>query len=214
VSQSLELIDRLRSDLQERILKHICKTTDADYKTIIGDVKKNRITVLQALKPLLRGVYIKQIKVDPKHKRSRVVFKPTVKGIAYASTILSLGLEFIKKKQLTQEEFKVYREFVKDVIDPAERERNERAILRVCLQFNLFDEQGDVIDQDRLLNQLFRTRLLDYASNPRFDPKDLFKPEGIGSLKRMSLPSEVIEFREYLEIFRSNLDRTIKELAR
>ena len=213
MSQSLEPIDRLRSDLQESILKHICRTTDADYKTIIEDVKKNRITVLQALQPLLRDVYIKQIKVDPKHKRSRLVFKPTGKGIAYATTFLSLGLEFIKKKQLTQEEFKNYREFVKDVKDPAERERNERAILRICLLFNFFDSHGDVIDQDRLLNQLFRTRLLDYASNPRLDPKDLFKPEGIASLKRMSLPSEVSDFRRYLETFRFNLDATIKELS-
>lgn len=211
--QSLKSIVRLRTDLQESILKHICKTTNADYKTIIEDVKRNRITVMQALQPLLRGVYIKQIKVDPNHKRSRLVFKPTGKGIAYASTLLSLGMDFIKKKQLTQEEFNKYREFVKDVIDPAERERNERAILRVCLQFNLFDEQGDVIDQGILLNQFFRTRLLEYVGNPRFDPKDLFKPVGIGSLKRMYLPSEVSDFRRYLETFRSNLDATIKELS-
>jgi hypothetical protein len=102
---------------------------------------------------------------------------------------------------------------IEGVVDPVERKRTEQALLKVCLQFNLFDDQGDVIDKDKLLNQLFRALLLHYASNPRFDPKDSFKPIGIESLKRMSHPSEVKDFRDYLEVFRSNLDATINELA-
>jgi hypothetical protein len=49
---------RLTTKLQEKILRHISKTPNADYKTISKETDRDRITILQSLQPLMKRHYI------------------------------------------------------------------------------------------------------------------------------------------------------------
>jgi predicted transcriptional regulator len=49
---------RLTTKLQEKILRHISKTPNADYKTISKETDRDKITILQSLQPLMKRHYI------------------------------------------------------------------------------------------------------------------------------------------------------------
>src|SRR4051812_1686083 len=81
---------RITTELQEKILRHICKTRDADYKTISKETDRDRITILQSLQPLMKHHYVYKQKIDPNRIKSKLIFKPTDKGMYYA--LANLGV--------------------------------------------------------------------------------------------------------------------------
>src|SRR5919202_645473 len=72
------------TDLQANILRHVCNTNNATYKTLMEKIHKDRITILQSLESLIKYRYIEKKKVNPNHEKSKLVFIPTHKGISYA----------------------------------------------------------------------------------------------------------------------------------
>ena len=63
-----------RSELQWKILIHICKTKDADFKSICKETHRNRTTIIQSIGPMIRRGLIEKIKVDPLLVKSRVIY--------------------------------------------------------------------------------------------------------------------------------------------
>jgi hypothetical protein len=96
------------------------------------------------------------------------------------------------------------------VPNPSERKRNERRVMGDLLQENLFDENGNIPDIDKLLNQLFRTRLLRFIRIKNFDLNELLGTRGTKELKEISTKSELKEFKKLLTSLRDNLDSSIK----
>jgi hypothetical protein len=85
--------DMLTSDLQEKILLHVCTTKNADYKTISKETDRDRITILQSLQGLFRRHYVEKKKIVPQYEKSKLMFTPTPKGIIYALAFLNLDFK-------------------------------------------------------------------------------------------------------------------------
>jgi predicted transcriptional regulator len=198
------------TDLQKEILKHVCMRRDADYKTLSKATDRDRITLLQSLQSLNKHRFVYSEKDNPNRVKSKLIFKPTPMGRAYASTILKMDLDDIRSAQSDDYERRRYDEFIKQVPNPSERKRNERRVMEDLLQENLFDENGNIPDIDKLLNQLLRTRLLRFIRIKNFDFNELFGTTGAKELKAISTKSELKEFKKLLTLLRDNLDSSIK----
>jgi predicted transcriptional regulator len=131
------------TDLQKEILKHVCMRRDADYKTLSKATNRDRITLLQSLQSLNkhRLVYIE--KDNPNRVKSKLIFKPTHKGRAYASTFLGMDLDDIRNAQFDDDERRNYRDLIKQVANPLERKKNERLMMKDLLLENLFQDDGN-----------------------------------------------------------------------
>ena len=198
------------SELQKKILKHLCMRKNADYKTLSKTTDRDRITLLQSLQSLLKHRLVDKEAISHDGKRIKLIFKPTDKGKIYASTSLGIEHDAIRNAQSDDNERRRYDEFIKQVPNPAERKRNERRVMEDLLQENLFDEKGNIPDMDKLLNQLLRKRLLRFIRFKNFDFNELFGTTGAKELKAISTKSELKEFKKLLTSLRDNLDSSIK----
>jgi hypothetical protein len=190
----------------------MCVRSDAAYKTLSKATDRDRITLLQSLQSLMRHRLVYSEKDNPNLAKSKLIFKPTHKGLAYASTFLEMDLDHIRNAQFDDDERRKYRDFIKQVANPLERKRNERLVMKDLLVENLFQADGNIQDIDKFLNQLARVRLLKFAKSKSFDFNELFGTTGARALKAISTPSELKEFKELLSQLRKNLDSTIKSL--
>jgi hypothetical protein len=199
------------TDLQKKILKHVCTRKNADYKTLSKATHRDRITVLQSLQSLIKRHLVYQEKTNASRIKSKLLFKPTDKGRAFALKYLGVDLDDIRNAQFDDNERRNYNEFIKHVANPLDRKNNEGKTLKDLLQENLFLEDGNIPDQ-RLLIQLFRLRLLQFAKSIDPSLEKMFTPANIDKLEAISTQSELKEFKELLTILRNNLDSTIKQL--
>jgi hypothetical protein len=201
------------TDLQKKILKHVCIRRNADYKTLSKATDRDRITLLQSLQSLMKHRLVYREKDNPNWVKSKLIFKPTHMGRAYASTFLGMDLDDIRNAQFDDDGRREYRDFIKQVADPSERKRNERLMMKDLLLENLFQDDGNIPDIDKLLYQLTRVRLLKFVKSRRnFDFNELFGTTGAKELKAISTRSELKELKDLLTKLRINLDSTIKSL--
>jgi predicted transcriptional regulator len=199
------------TDLQTEILKHVCMRRDADYKTLSKATDRDRITLLQSLHSLMKHRLVYREKDNPNLVKSKLIFRPTPRGRAYASTFLKMDLDDIRYAQSDDDERRKYRDFIKQVANPSKRKRNERLMMKDLLLENLFQDDGNIPDIDKLLYQLTRVRLLKFVKSRRnFDFNELFGTTGANELKAISTRSELREFKELMTSLRDNLDSSIK----
>ena len=92
------------TDLQKEILKHVCMKRNADYKTLSKATDRDRITLLQSLQSLNKHRLVYREKDNPNRVKSKLIFKPTHKGRAYASTFLGMDLDDIRNAQFDDDE--------------------------------------------------------------------------------------------------------------
>jgi DNA-binding PadR family transcriptional regulator len=213
VRQAVKKPHREITDLQKRILKHVCMRKNADYKTLSKATDRDRITLLQSLQSLIKHRLVEKENTSVDRRRIKLIFKPTDKGKIYASTSLGIDDDAIRNAQSDDNERTRYDEFIEKVPDPAERKRNDKRVKEDLLQENLFRDDGNIPDMDKLLNQLLRVRLLKFVKSRNFDINELFTPVGTNTLKAISAPGEIKEFKKLLILLRKNLDSTIKSLS-
>jgi DNA-binding PadR family transcriptional regulator len=213
VRQAVKKPDREITDLQKRILKHVCMRKNADYKTLSKATDRDRITLLQSLQSLIKHRLVEKENTSVDRRRIKLIFKPTDKGKIYASTSLGIDDDAIRNTQSDDNERMRYDEFIEQVPNPAERKRNDKRVKEDLLQENLFQDDGNIPDMDKLLNQLLRVRLLKFVKSRNFDINELFTPVGTNTLKAISAPGEIKEFKKLLILLRKNLDSTIKSLS-
>lgn len=198
------------TDLQKEILKHVCMKRNADYKTLSKATDRDRITLLQSLQSLNKHRLVYREKDNPNRVKSKLIFKPTHKGRAYASTFLGMDLDDIRNAQFDDDERRKYRDLIKQVANPSKRKKNERLMMKDLLLENLFQDDGNIPDIHKLLSQLVRLRLLRFVKSTNFDFNELFGTTGANELKAISTRSELREFKELMTSLRDNLDSSIK----
>ena len=205
---------RLTTKLQEKILRHISKTANADYKTISKETDRDRITILQSLQPLIKRNYVYKEKVDPHLIKSKLIFKPTDKGIAYSIAILGVDIDDIRKAHVNAVELAKYNDLIKKVAKPLGRKQLEREATRVLVMYDLFDDKGKTIMTDRkaYLKQGIRIVLFNLTADKYYDPEKLFTLQFVERLKKLVRPSELKELKEFLMKIRENIDLNIKQL--
>src|SRR5215210_5102416 len=116
------------SELQEKILKHICITANADYKTISKETDRDRITILQSLKPLIRHRYIRPVKLNPKQAKSKLTFKPTDKGTMYSIAYMGVDIDAIRRAQLPDNVLESHKVFEQEIPSLGVRKQFEQHI--------------------------------------------------------------------------------------
>jgi hypothetical protein len=204
---------KLSSELQARILKHISTTPNANYKTISKETGRDRITILQSLRPLIRHRYIRPEKLNPNQVKSKLVFRPTEKGIMYSTAYLGSDIYIIIEAHVKGDTLTDYRAFLQQVPDPQGRKSQAHLEAQVILNHDLFDENGDLIfrDREQYLKQGLRIKLFEQTSDKRFDIEELFKFP-LDKIKTAH-PTEVRVLRDLLVKIRNNLDAAILQLA-
>ena len=210
--QAVKKPDREITDLQKKILKNVCMRKNADYRTLSKATDRDRITLLQSLQSLIKRRLVEKENTNVDRRRIKLIFKPTDKGKIYASTSLGIDRDAIRNAQYDDIERMRYDEFIKQVPNQAERKRIERRVMEDLLQENLFQDDGNIPDMDKLLNQLLRVRLLKFVKSRNFDINEQFTPVGTNTLKAISAPGEIKEFKKHLILLRKNLESTIKSL--
>ena len=87
------------SELQGKILSHIWRRKNVSYASLIKDIKKDRITILQSIESLIKYHYIEKEYLHPEHEKSKLIFIPTLRGKAGAWSYLRLGIKNILLRQ-------------------------------------------------------------------------------------------------------------------
>jgi hypothetical protein len=205
---------RLTTKLQEKILRHISKTSDADYKSISKETDRDRITILQSLQPLIKRNYVYKEKIDPHLMKSKLIFKPTDKGIAYSIAILGIDIDDVRKAHVNADVLAKYNDLIKNIAKPLERKQLEREAIKFLVQYNVFDDKGKTIITDRkgYLKQGIRIGLFNSIADKYYDPENLFTPQSVERLKGLFNTSELKLLKELLTKIRDNLDASIKQL--
>jgi hypothetical protein len=205
----------ITSELQAKILKHICKTRDADYKTISKETGKDRITILQSLQPLMKRQYVYKQKIEPSRIKSKLIFRPTDKGMAYSIASLGVDIDDVRKAHVDADVLVEYNDLIKKIDNPLQRKQFEREMIKVLARYNLFDDKGKTIITDRkaFLKQGIRIGLFNLTADKYYDPENLFTPQVVERLKGIVGTSELKEFKEFLMKIRKNLDLSIKQLS-
>jgi hypothetical protein len=205
----------ITTELQKRILTHICKTRDADYKTISKTTGRDRITILQSLQPLMKRHYIYKQKIDPTRIKSKLIFKPTDKGMAYSIANLDVDIDDVRKAHVDADVLVEYNDLIKNIDNRIQRKQFEREMIKVLVMYNLFDDKGKTIITDRkgFLKQGIRIGLFNLTADKYYDPENLFTPQVVERLKEMFSTYELKELKEFLMKIRNNLDLSIKQLS-
>ena len=85
--------NRLKSELQENILRNICNNSKSDYSSLSQSLGKDRITILQSIKSLIKNAFVVEENISPHHKKSKRIFQPTVQGICYSIAYLDASID-------------------------------------------------------------------------------------------------------------------------
>jgi hypothetical protein len=101
----------LKSNLQKNILKHIILTDQSDYQTISKGVNRDRITVLQSIKSLSKIECIVSEPINPNKKKSKLIFRPTIKGLVIGLGLLDIKFDQIKNNAEKVTNLGTYKEF-------------------------------------------------------------------------------------------------------
>ena len=205
----------ITTELQKKILKHICKTQNADYKSISKATSRDRITILQSLQPLMKRQYVYKQKIDPDRIKSKLIFKPTDKGMAYSIASLGVDIDDVRKVHVDADVLVEYNDLIKKIDNPLQRKQFEREIIKVLVLYNLFDDKGKTIITNRkgFLKQGIRIGIFNLTADKYYDPENLFTPQVVKRLKGIVGTSELKEFKEFLMKIRKNLDLSIKQLS-
>jgi hypothetical protein len=198
--------------LQNQILLHICKTKNADYKTISKETDRDRITILQSLQSLMKRHLVRKEKVKPDRIKSKLIFKPTPKGMAYSIAFLGATYDYILRVHGEAEQLTNHYAFVNHIGDSIQQNRIMQHMTRILVENNLFNEKGEIITRGRQINALkesFRAALFGLTKNKDYDSRSVFNNNSIKSITR----EESKELKEFFTNVRDNLESTIEQLA-
>jgi predicted transcriptional regulator len=196
------------SELQHRILLHICMTNDASYNTLMKCVNRDRITILQSLESLIKYRYIEKQKINPEREKSKLIFLSTHKGKAYAWSELGLDLKDMIKTS-TDDEIANYIEFIKDVFIETQHKQMVEDMFNI-LERGYLDYQEGVNKKRALVKESFSNGILKLSQGNNFYPQALFSNKTIQWLKKLFTPEELHEFKHLFIQITDNLTETIK----
>ena len=101
----------INSKLQENILKHIMLTEQPNYTTISTELKRNRLTISQSIDSLLKKQCITKEPINPLKEKSKLIFRPTIKGLLIGLGFLDIKFEQIKNNAEKITNLDIYTKF-------------------------------------------------------------------------------------------------------
>lgn len=202
------------TSLQEKILKNVCTVKDASYLSIMRHTRRSRVTILQSLESLVKHSFVEKKKIYPAHRKSKLTFRPTQKGILYSLAFLDTDYDDVLNAYADAAQMSEYNQRVRSVPDYDLRKKLMSHFSRFVLEEDYFTEDGRLksLASEDFLNLGLRIGLLQSSRDKNFDFKNLFDPKAISFIKDIYTEEEKRVIKEVLIKIRQNLDSSINQL--
>ena len=197
------------SDLQKKILNHICSTHEATYRSLVQALKKDRVTILQSLKSLVRYRYVEQRKMNPQYEKSKVIFVPTFKGFGKSWLDSSISIKDIVNTR-RNDEITEYVQFIDNTFTPLQHKEMLQLLFSELAKGYLTDYETDANEEKNLIKQAFRSGLLELVQSRDYNIDFLSKNETGIWLNKLYSSKELKEIRDHFIKIRDNLSMTIE----
>jgi len=207
---------RMVSQLQDKILLHICQTKNPNFSTLESEIsKRNRKTIEQSINSLIKKRFI--YRTNLQGRKIRIFFKPTIKGMIYSIGFLGMKLDDIKNKPRNLEQLKDYEKYIKETAKEELIDALAISVSQSLISMNFFDEEGNLKTTNPFFinEQFLRVMLLNDLQNNNFDIKELFRYNklGLDTLKENCHYSGLIPLKTILTKIKANLDESVKKLS-
>ncbi len=193
--------------LQGKILRHLCTTANANYKTLTKEIGRDRITILQSIESLIKYSYVEKERDNPQKEKSKLTFLPTLKGVA------GLWLEFrfdLKKmiKLKKEDEITMYLEFVKDIFKYGHQKPMLSRLFN-DIKYNYMNLEKGYASKRKLIKSSFAKGILELVQRSDYDATTLFNEKGVERLIKLYSKEELNEFKELFIRTKQNLTTVI-----
>jgi hypothetical protein len=195
--------------LQGKILRHLCTTANANYKTLTKEIGRDRITILQSIESLIKYHYVEKKRDNPQKEKSKLTFMPSLKGIACLWLAFPFDLkEMIKLKK--EDEITAYLEFVK----VAFKFEHQRAMLKWLFSHIEINYLGLYMKGDaskrKLIKESFTMGILELVERTDYDATGLFNEKDVKQLTKLYSKEELNGFKELFVRTKQNLTAVIE----
>jgi hypothetical protein len=197
------------SELQLKILNHICSTSEATYRSLIQVLKRDRVTVLQSMKSLVKNRYVEQRKINPQYEKSKVVFIPTFKGFCEAWLESRIKTGDIVNTRRT-DEIVEYVQYIDSTFLPSKHKEMLQLLFSKLAKGYSTDYEPDTNDKKNLIKNSFQSGLLALIQSADYNIDFLSKRETGIWLNKLYSPSELKEIKEHFMKIRDNISMTIE----
>ena len=84
------------TELQQKILSHIGRTYGANYRTLVEDLQRNRITILQSVESLIKHQYVAKKQISP--DESYIIYQRvgTISSVIFLLTHKGIGATWLR----------------------------------------------------------------------------------------------------------------------
>jgi predicted transcriptional regulator len=199
------------SDLQSEILRHICTTVNPNYGSLVKEIGKDRITILQSLESLIEHRYVVKQKVNPNYEKSKLFFTPTHKGISYAFLNLKVDIKTIVNS--SNDEIGTYIEFVRETFHSSQHYRQMLEPMFRELERGYVEVYEDnTAKKKELVKDCFCMGLLSSAQHKNYDANILFSNNSTRWLNKLFSSEELRELKEVFSLAGNNLIKTSERI--
>jgi len=207
----------LLSELQWEILRHVCGTKNADYKSICGSTGKGRTTIIQSIKPLVKLGHINEVRTDPSQKKTKLTFQPTYKGKSYIWDLARPPMtvnEILRTE--TDTNIVAYLQILNQISESSQREVMLSQLASSLLNSLVIDGKGNIKPEAkiRLVKEAFQDGLLDIIQNPKYDARGLFNDTTLRWLIAFFSNAEIKELIGSLRKIENNAGSTAQILSK
>jgi hypothetical protein len=203
--------------LQLKILKHILQTDNADYKTISKEVERDRLTIRQSIESLSKKQCISREPINPNKKKSKLIFRPTIKGLVIGLGVLDIKFEQIKNNAEKIINVNTYKEF-KEKLGVEKLNDFLKKFSKGLYEYDLINNNLNQIlvpGSYDFVKILLRNLLLAALTDKDFDIENLFYPDETFYNQNVKdvVPHQMQKpFKMILVKLRDNLQKTINLL--
>jgi hypothetical protein len=201
------------TQLQEKILRILTTNSRVTYKTLIEQIHRDRITLLQSVESLIIQGYVEKQKINPEFERSKLVLRPTMIGKHHAWHSLGVEIEDILKIEEDQEILN-YFELIKDVSDQLQCQKFIEPLSLIITSVASWESKGKIdpkLKRDSI-KKGFHSGITELAQGSKNDVDRFFNQRTLGLLRKLFSVAELREFKNLFEIMGNNLIKTSKKI--
>jgi hypothetical protein len=200
------------TELQRKILYHVCTIDNVNYETLTEEIGRDRITILQSIESLIKHGYIEKQKDNPQKEKSKLAFVPTLRGMAciWSFYPFDLKLSISRYKIQKEDEITTYLAFVNDVFKFKHQHPMLKDLFANIERDYLNIEKGHAAKK-RLIKECFTAGILKLIQQKDYDARKLFNRKGIQWLNTLYSKEELNEFKEFFVRTKQNLTITIEQ---
>jgi hypothetical protein len=199
------------TDLQTKIVRHVGTNNNASYTTLIEDIGKDRITIMQCLNSLIEWRYINKKKINPEYEKSKLIFSLTSKGIAAAWLRGVISLDDIAKNFSGKGKINEYIKFIQQSFSSSNRNLMiEPLFLKLDKTYAGYLPGSD--EENNTVKDCFLKGTVKLCFNDTLNPVGLNHDKVVEGVRKLFSDAELDDIKKYLSNGRDNVNLIIKKL--